>query len=145
MAIALALAALPASAQIYHGPDTAGDWYTEDHRGVIHVGPCGGDAYCGTVVGVSDWDKYGRPPFDVNGRSQCQLVFIKHMVMGSDGRRYGTVANPTDGKVYSAILWVGEDGALRLRGYVGLPVLGSTQRWEKFTGHLRPDCHFKAG
>ena len=142
--IALLLAGAPAAqAAPSVGADTAGNWFTEDHDGVIHVGPCGA-AYCGTVVGVSDWQKDGSAPVDVHGRSQCQLVIIKHMVMGDDGRRHGTVTDPTDGKTYDAQLWVGDDGALRLRGYIGLPILGSTQRWEKFGGHLKPDCHFTA-
>lgn len=139
MLAVLLLAAAPAAQA---GADTAGNWYTENHDGVIHVGPCGGPAYCGTVVGVTEWRKDGSAPVDVNGRTQCQLVFIKNMVMGDDGRRHGTVTDPTDGKTYDAQLWVGEDGALRLRGYIGLPILGSTQRWEKFSGHLKPDCHF---
>jgi uncharacterized protein (DUF2147 family) len=142
LGVAAALAAWPALADSAPRTDTAGYWYTEDHRGVIRVAPCGGGAYCGMVVGVSDWRKDGSAPVDVDGRSQCQLVIIKNMVMGDDGRRHGTVTDPTDGKTYDAILWVGDDGVLRLRGYIGLPALGSTQHWEHFPGHVRPDCHF---
>jgi uncharacterized protein (DUF2147 family) len=134
----LLLSAAPLRAE---SADPRGDWYTEDHRGVIHFGPCG--AYlCGTVEGISDWQKDGSAPTDVHGRSQCHLAIIEHLRPGDDGRLHGTVTDPTDGKTYSAIVWIGDDGALRLRGYIGLPVLGSTQRWEKFPGRVGRDCHF---
>jgi uncharacterized protein (DUF2147 family) len=139
------LLGLAVPARAHTPPESAllGDWSTEDHRGIVSIGPCG-DAYCGTVVGVSDWRPDGTAVRDVNGVSECQLVIIHAMRPGGDGRRHGTVTDPRDGHVYDADLWVGDDGALRLRGYIGLPLLGSTQRWEKFAGTRQPDCHFTA-
>ena len=144
--LALLLLAVGPGARAQTPPhsNTQGDWFTEDHSGVIHVGPCG-PVLCGTIVGVSDWRKDGSAVTDVHGTSQCDLAIIRGMAPGDDNRLHGTVTDPTDGKTYSAELWVGEDGALRLRGYIGLEILGSTQRWEKFSGHVRPDCHFTTG
>ena len=127
----------PASA----ATDPAGDWYTEDKHGVIHVGPCG-PAYCGAIVGISEWDKTGAPPKDSTGHSECQLEIIRDMQLADDGRRHGTITDPRSGSVYQAQMWVDDTGVLRLRGYNGLPLLGSTQRWEKFTGTRQKDCHF---
>ena len=64
------------------------------------------------------------------------------MRAGDDGKLHGTVTDPHDGDVYHATLWVADDGNLHLRGYIGIPLLGSTQTWTHFTGTLRPDCHF---
>lgn len=137
------LATSPAARAAADAVDTAGDWLTEDFRGVIHVGQC--DAtYCGSVVGISDWQKDGSPPKDTEGRSQCQLVIIKDMKMEDDGRRHGTVTNPQDGRTYLAEMWV-EEGVLQLRGYVAVPLLGSTQHWTPFHGTRKPDCHFSRG
>jgi uncharacterized protein (DUF2147 family) len=144
LALLLLTCRLDAAAQTPPHSNTQGDWFTEDHRGVVHVGPCGA-VLCGTVVGVSDFRADGSAITDVHGRSQCDLAIIRGMVPGDDNRLHGTVTDPTDGKTYSAELWVGEDGALRLRGFIGLELFGSTQRWEKFSGHLRPDCHFTSG
>jgi uncharacterized protein (DUF2147 family) len=98
---------------------------TEDHQGVVRIEPCG-DAYCGRVVGISDF-----PP---GGLRRTE-----------DGRRRGTITNPDDGRTYDALLWVGPDGDMRLRGFIGLPLLGSTQHWPKFRGTTTADCHFTQG
>lgn len=124
--------------------DPTGDWFTEDRKGVIHVGPCG-PVFCGAIVGISEWAKDGSPPKDVQGRSECQLQFIHDMKPGDDGRRHGTVTDPQDGKTYTAELWLDDAGDLRLRGYIGLPLFGSTQHWTKFVGKRQPDCHFSPG
>ena len=139
--IATLLACAPAWAVT--DADPTGDWFTEDHAGVIHVGPCG-PIYCGAVVGISTWQKNGAPPTDTEGHSQCQLVIIRDMKLGDDGRRHGTVTNPLDGRVYDAELWVDND-VLHLRGYIGISLLGSTQHWERFHGTRQADCHFSKG
>jgi uncharacterized protein (DUF2147 family) len=121
-----------------------GDWLNADHRSVIHLGPCpSGGTICGSTVGLSDWEKDGSAKRDVNGASECQEIIIKGLVPAGDGRLHGTVTDPRDGTSYHALVWVGDDGILRLRGYIGVPMLGSTQLWEKFTGTRQEDCHFR--
>jgi uncharacterized protein (DUF2147 family) len=118
-----------------------GLWYTEDRGGVISVQPCG-PALCGIIVGLSDWPANGDVKRDWRGRPQCHSVLLADLVLHDDARWHGTVTNPEDGKTYSAEVWLPADGVLRLRGYIGLPLLGSTQRWPPFDGQVRPDCHF---
>jgi len=137
-AAVLALVAGPALA----AADPLGDWITEDKRGVITVAPCG-DAVCGAITGVSTFPPGGLR--DVTGAPECQLRIIKDMKPGDDGKLHGTVTDPTDGKVYHAQLWVDESDALRLRGYVGVPWLGSTRVWTRFSGTKAADCHFTPG
>lgn len=118
-------------------PPVCGDWFTEDHQGVIRIAPCGA-GYCGTIVGLSDFGP------DYRGQSQCHEILIRTRAPQEDGRMPGTVMDPRDGYVYKALLWLGADGAVRLRGFVALPMLGSTQRWEHFAGRIGADCHFRA-
>jgi uncharacterized protein (DUF2147 family) len=117
-----------------------GLWLTEDRGGIVRVEPCGG-ALCGVIVGLSDFPPSGVK-LDVHGRSQCHLTLLAGLRLQDDGRWHGTVTNPEDGRTYSAEVWVPADGILRLRGYVGLPLFGSTQLWPPYTGRLRDDCHF---
>ena len=114
---------------------------TEDRQGVVRIEPCG-TAFCGRVVGISDFPAGGLR--DIHGARQCGLIILHDLLPGEDDRRRGSITNPDDGRVYGAIVWVAEDGDLRLRGFVGLPVLGSTQHWPRFHGALTPDCHFSA-
>jgi uncharacterized protein (DUF2147 family) len=118
-----------------------GEWYTPDHTGVIRIGPCG-SALCGVIVGLSDWPKDGSVLHDVHGTPQCHLVLLADLRLHDDGRWHGSVTNPEDGRTYDAEVWLGPDRAMRLRGYVGLEIFGSTQRWAPFHGSIANDCHF---
>jgi len=132
----MALLAMPAAA----APAPVGDWLTEDRGGVIRIGPCGA-ALCGEIVGLSDWPAHDVKR-DVHGAPQCHLTLLADLRLQSDARWHGTVTDPEDGRSYSAEVWVPADGTLRLRGYIGLPLLGSTQLWPPFHGRVKPDCHF---
>jgi len=77
-------------------------------------------------------------PRDVYGRSQCGLQIL---TMRPDGEVWrGTIMDPRDGAVWRAEMWLGQDGNLRLRGYLGIPLLGRTQTWTPFTGRILADC-----
>ena len=56
------------------------------------------------------------------------------------GTWLGEVTDPRDGGQYQAKLWVDDSGNLRLRGFIGIPALGATQTWHRFTGHLTTEC-----
>ena len=122
-------------------PSPLGLWLTEDRGGVISLQPCGPDL-CGVIVGLSDWPAHDIKR-DWRGLPQCHEVLLAGLRLHDDGRWHGTVTDPENGRVYNAEVWV-PDGTLRLRGYIGLPLLGSTQSWPHYEGTVRPDCHFRA-
>jgi uncharacterized protein (DUF2147 family) len=130
--------ASPAMATRTDGSLPLGQWSTANGHGVVEIMRCG-DALCGRIVGIDR--KATEPmPTDVYGRSQCGLTIITDERPETDGTWLGHVSDPRDGGVYSAKLWLGEDGNLRLRGFIGIPQLGSTQVWHRFTGHLTAGC-----
>jgi uncharacterized protein (DUF2147 family) len=136
--VALVLAASAASAAPLDSP--LGTWLTENGHGVIAITQCG-DALCGRIVGIDR--KPAEPmPTDVHGRSQCGLTIITNAKPESEDAWLGEITDPRDGGTYRAKLAVDEDGNLRLRGYIGIPLLGATQVWHKFTGHLTALCGF---
>jgi hypothetical protein len=60
------------------------------------------------------------------------LTIVKGMKR--DGRNYeeGSIMDPRDGSVYHAQMEVSEDGKkLSVRGYLGIPMLGQTQVWNR--------------
>jgi uncharacterized protein (DUF2147 family) len=130
--------ASPASATRTTSPFPLGDWSTENGHGVVEIARCG-EALCGRIVGI-DRKPTEPMPTDVRGRSQCGLTIITNERPQVDGTWLGKVTDPRDGDVFRAKLWLGEDGNLRLRGFVGIPVLGSTQTWHRFTGRLTAGC-----
>ncbi len=106
----------------------------------MQISACGTDL-CGVIVGVTA-SPTGAMPHDISGEPQCHLSLLRDLSLEEDGRWHGTVRNPEDGKVYDAEIWLPSDGNMRLRGYIGIPLLGSTQSWQRFTGTVQPDCHF---
>jgi uncharacterized protein (DUF2147 family) len=130
-----------AQAQARDTPE--GSWFTQGRGGVVKIAPCG-SALCGVIIGLSEW-----PPHDVlrdvHGTPQCHLTLLRDLRLEDDQRWHGTVTNPKDGQVYDAEIWVPADGIMRLRGYIGIPLLGTTQLWPPFTGTVTSDCHFSAG
>ena len=127
-----------ASAAPTTNPPPLGDWSTENGHGVIEIARCG-QALCGRIVGI-DRKPTEPMPTDVRGRSQCGLTIITNERPETDGTWLGKVTDPRDGDMFQAKLWLGDDGDLRLRGFIGIPVLGSTQTWHRFAGRLTADC-----
>jgi uncharacterized protein (DUF2147 family) len=131
-AAALLLTAALAAAPI------AGQWLTEDGEGVIAIAPCG-DRLCGRIAGIADFGPLGMP-VDVQGRPQCGLEIIHGLTPDEPGTWAGTITNPEDGRVYQARLSLDEQGRLRLRGYLGIPLFGATQHWTRYAGGLTQGC-----
>jgi uncharacterized protein (DUF2147 family) len=133
---AILLGAGAASAAPAASPE--GIWLTENGHGVIAIIPCG-DALCGRIVGI-DRAETAPMPTDVEERPQCGLTTITNEKPEADGTWLGEITDPRDGHSCQARLSVDENGNLRLRAFIGIPVLGSTQIWRPFTGHLSAEC-----
>jgi uncharacterized protein (DUF2147 family) len=116
-----------------------GLWLTEDRDAVIKIEACG-DVLCGLIAGIGTFSPDGSPPKDIRGRSQCGLEIIDALVQGDSGRWFGTITNPEDGRAYKVRLSLDDAGRLLLRGYVGIPLFGSTQIWTAYSGMLTADC-----
>lgn len=105
---------------------------------MIEIGWCGA-ALCGRIVAIAR--SPGEPiPKDYQGHSQCGLTIITGETPAGDDTWLGHVTDPRNGKEYQAELWVDDAGDLKLRGFVGIPLLGKTVTWHRFTGRLTADC-----
>jgi uncharacterized protein (DUF2147 family) len=115
-----------------------GTWSTQDDQGVIAIERCG-DALCGRIVGIVRAP--GEPvPRDVHGASECGLTIIAKEKPTGDGAWLGEVTDPRTGTTYRAKIWVDAGGNLRLRGFLIVPLLGQTQTWHHYNGHLTAAC-----
>jgi uncharacterized protein (DUF2147 family) len=129
----------PARAQADTG-NPVGAWLTESGHGVIRIKPCM-QGLCGEIVGI-DREPNEPMPKDSAGRSQCGLTILTSSADIKAGISTGHITDPRDGKVYDAQIWVDGTGKLHVRGYIGVPLLGKTQVWRPFSGHISGDCKF---
>ena len=132
--LTLGLSMLSASATPTTNP--AGTWLTANGRGVVAIAQCG-DSLCGRIVGI-DREPTEPMPTDVDGHSQCGLTIITNGRPAADGAWLGKITDPRNGNAYPAL--GDRDGNLHLRGFVGIPLLGSTQIWRRYTGRLTAEC-----
>jgi glucans biosynthesis protein C len=114
-----------------------GLWYAEGGAAQVAVAPCANEL-CGRVVWL-------RSPLDEDG---CELrdrhnrdpILRDRPIMGLqilDGLKSrpdstwdgGTIYDPATGNTYTCTLTLDGDDRLRLRGYVGIPLLGRTTTW----------------
>ena len=115
LAAAFALFAVPASAQ---PSGVVGTWLAASGVGQVKVGSCP-HAASGVICGTS--------------RKVIGMSLIWGFEAASDPGTFesGQIYNGENGKTYSANISLQADGKLRLRGYVGSPMLGETQLWAR--------------
>ncbi len=119
-----------------------GLWWTQDHDGIVELYPCI-QGLCGRVAGIVTFKPDGSAPTDLHGNSRCRLALINGGKPDSGGVWDSKITNPDDDKTYTIRLQVDPDGRLRMRGYIGIPLLGQTVFWTRYNQHLTADCHLR--
>ena len=61
------------------------------------------------------------------------LVIMKNMKWQGNKYTGGTILDPNKGKSYHLHMHVVDGNKLKLRGYIGFPLLGRTQTWLRYT------------
>ncbi len=126
-----------------HAPlSVAGQWLTKDQSTVLDIEPCG-PALCGRIVGMTKWPRTGVPT-DLHDVPECGMTIMRTFRRTEDNLWQGDILDPDTGKDYTAELWLGDEGGLHLRGYVGLPLFGLTQVWTRYRNVPPSDCHLYA-
>jgi len=120
-------------------PALTGLWLTQDHDGVIAISNCGG-AVCARIVGVFLDHADATMPVDYRGASQCDLTLIADARQVRSGLWKGHITDPRNGDVWGVELHLDANGDLALRGFFGIPLLGRTQTWTRYSGDPPADC-----
>ena len=151
IALLLVMTAFPASAQTptVLGQSVMGTWLTASKAAQIQLAPCADPVrgpVCGQIVKlIEPKDASGKPmaPEDVvdarnadpslRDRKVLGMVMLYDFAKTGDPNSFesGTIYSGENGKTYKANISLQPDGTLRLRGYVGVPMLGETQIWTR--------------
>ena len=137
MACALALAGAIAHAT---AADPRGRYLTASGNLEVDVAPCG-DALCGVVSKVIANQSMNRPGESMQAEGTRPALGMKILLdfraEGSDSAPrswQGRIYNRENGKTYQCKMSLDDKGNLELRPYVGLPLLGKTQVWQRQDG-----------
>lgn len=68
-------------------------------------------------------------PGELKDKPVLGMVVIRDFRPEGDRWVGGTVLDPKNGKIYKGKIWTEGDDRLRLRGYVGIALLGRTETW----------------
>jgi uncharacterized protein (DUF2147 family) len=140
--VCLFVSALLCAAQTSSVPNPTGRWKTVD------------DATGKVTSIVLIWEKnhrlYGRIDTLINqdprdpdpNCTRCEGAMKNRPLVGlrilwdlqKSGDRWtrGTILDPGNGKIYNCSIFVEDDGKrLKVRGFIGLPVLGRTEFWRR--------------
>jgi uncharacterized protein (DUF2147 family) len=134
--IVVLFAATPVGAQ---SPTPVGIWLHSNKRIQVEIAP-GGARLCGKMVWFR-WpnDAQGLPLVDLNNpdpalrtRPLLGLRILRGLRRaGKRAWENGRIYNPDDGTEYRAKMSIEDDGTLRVRAYVLLPILGKTLVWTR--------------
>ena len=119
-----------------------GNW-TNPGGSTIHIYRCGSDI-CAKLIAISK-DAPGRvdaenPDPALRGRPLCGLQIGKDFQpKGADRAQGGELYDPKSGKTYTGSM-TREGDKLKLRGYVGIPLFGRTETWNRAPDNIAV-CH----
>lgn len=123
--------------------DVLGSWLTEKEGAVIEIYECGEDQdreLCGRVAWLRDpYTDDGElkrdpenPDPSLRDRPLCGMeVFTGLKRSDGDTWSFGRVYNPRDGNEYRVYIDARGDGTLNIRGYIGIPLIGKSEKWTR--------------
>jgi uncharacterized protein (DUF2147 family) len=132
--------ALIGGAALAEDASPGGFWVTEGGESHIEIRQCG--AYlCGTIVWMKEpLDGTGQPKTDrlnpdpiARARPLLGLEILSNFAPAAEPGQWeeGLIYSPRDGHVYRANLTLIDVDRLEVRGYIGLPLFGSSQIWQR--------------
>lgn len=71
-----------------------------------------------------------NPDKTLRNRDLTGITYLTGLTYDDDEYTNGRIYNALNGKTYKCYVWL-ENGALHLRGYLGLPILGQTTIWNR--------------
>ncbi len=70
-------------------------------------------------------------PGEKNGKVTLDIDIIWDMEKHGDIWKDGKIINPEGGKIYGCKIWLQSANKLKIRGFLGSPIIGRTQVWDR--------------
>lgn len=119
------------------GQSVIGKWKTIDDetnkpKSVVEIYEKSGKIY-GRVVEIFDANKRNKVCEDCSGEDRNKPILGITVIKGlkKDGNEYngGQILDPNNGKLYKCFITLEGNDKLKVRGFIGISLLGRTQYW----------------
>ena len=97
-----------------------------------------GDKYFGKLGWIKVPDRNGKPKMDENNpdpkmrtRPDLNLELLQDFTFNGENWDDGTIYDPKTGKTYSCKMTLKDNNTLKIRGYIGISLLGRTEVWTR--------------
>ena len=142
MSLVLMMLAFPVNSQgqTYKSTDIKGIWLNQDEDAKIEIFENGGKYYGKIVWLKTPIDpETQKPKVDKNNpnpslrnRPTLGLEILKDFTFdGKDEWKDGTIYDPKSGKTYSCYMRMENKNKLKIRGFIGVSMLGRTTYWTR--------------
>ena len=114
-----------------------GRWLTQPGDGIIEITRAADNTFRGTIIGGNAPHRVDEHNPDPARRQQLLLgqVILKDMHEDGDGALSGgTIYEPDTGRTYKCRIETLDHDRLKVRGFIGVSLLGRSQVWTRFTG-----------
>jgi uncharacterized protein (DUF2147 family) len=128
-------------AQPLQADDIVGNWMTfreGKHHGTIAICRTGENTFEGRIVWGEHPDRLDSKNPDPALRSRRlvgQIILRDFSYKGGNNWAGGRIYDPDNGSEYKSYMKLDDDGrdknTLRLRGYIGIPLIGRTEKWTR--------------
>jgi uncharacterized protein (DUF2147 family) len=143
----LASLVLLASSAFGGSPDAiTGIWTTAENKAKIEIFKCGSN-YCGKIIELKEAtysadDKKGmagqpkvdreNPDQKLRTRPIVGMQMLDGFSYAGDNRwEGGTIYDPKNGKTYKCKITLAEPNQLKVRGFIGISLIGRTETWTR--------------
>jgi uncharacterized protein (DUF2147 family) len=118
--------------------DITGTWVTRESKARIEIFKSG-KTYSGRIAWLKEPLKDGKPKTDIKNpspslrhRTIVGLTILNGFEFdGDDEWEDGKIYDPETGKTYSCKISMPDRNTLRVRGYIGVSLLGRTEVWKR--------------
>lgn len=139
IAVISILTCLPLTAQT-KADDIVGVWLTGGKEPAKIQVYRSEDKYYGKIVWLKYPEENGMAWLDSNnpdknkqGQKIIGLVILRDFKFDDEEWNAGKIYDPESGKTYSCNLSLKDNNTLKVRGYIGLSLLGRTETWKRTT------------
>ena len=126
-----------AFAQKVKADDIVGTWVSGENKARIQIYRSG-QKYYGKIIWLRDPLKDGKPKIDIKNPDPklrrnpiIGLVVLREFVYDDGEWNSGEVYDPSSGKEYSCKITLPNKNTMKVRGYIGISLIGRTEVWKR--------------